>query len=81
MWIANNWSDYAVLDCGGGEKVERWGKQILVRPDPQAIWPKIETESAWKRANAVYHRSKSGGGVGNPQAARAVDNLVSGIDV
>ena len=62
MWIANNWSDYAVLDCGGGEKVERWGKQILVRPDPQAIWPKIETESAWKRANAVYHRSKSGGG-------------------
>ncbi|MGM9613802.1 MAG: class I SAM-dependent methyltransferase [Butyricicoccus sp.] len=62
MWIANNWSDYAVLDCGGGEKVERWGKQILVRPDPQAIWPKIETESAWKRANAIYHRSKSGGG-------------------
>ena len=62
MWIANNWSDYAVLDCGGGEKVERWGKQILVRPDPQAIWPKIETESAWKRANAVYYRSKSGGG-------------------
>ncbi len=62
MWIANNWSDYAVLDCGGGEKVERWGKQILVRPDPQAIWPKIETENAWKRANAIYHRSKSGGG-------------------
>ena len=62
MWIANNWSDYAVLDCGGGEKVEKWGPHILVRPDPQAIWPKIETESAWKRANAVYHRSKSGGG-------------------
>ncbi len=62
MWIANNWSDYAVLDCGGGEKVEKWGPHILVRPDPQAIWPKIETESAWKHANAVYHRSKSGGG-------------------
>lgn len=62
MWIANDWSDYAVLDCGGGEKVEKWGPHILVRPDPQAIWPKIDTESAWKRAGAIYHRSKSGGG-------------------
>ena len=62
MWIANNWSDYAVLDCGGGEKVEKWGPHILVRPDPQAIWPKIDSVSAWKRANAIYHRSKSGGG-------------------
>ena len=62
MWIANNWSDYAVLDCGGGEKVEKWGPHILVRPDPQAIWPKIDSVNAWKRANAIYHRSKSGGG-------------------
>lgn len=62
MWIADNWSDYAVLDCGGGEKVEKWGPHILVRPDPQAIWPKIDSVGAWKRANAVYHRSKSGGG-------------------
>lgn len=62
MWIANNWSDYAVLDCGGGEKVERWGPHILVRPDPQAIWPKIDSVNAWKRAGAIYHRSKSGGG-------------------
>ena len=35
MWIADQWKDYAVLDCGGGEKVERWGNQVLVRPDPQ----------------------------------------------
>ncbi len=62
MWIANNWSDYAVLDCGGGEKVEKWGPHTLVRPDPQAIWPKIDSVNAWKRANAIYHRSKSGGG-------------------
>ena len=38
MWIADGWKNYELLDCGGGEKLERWGKQILVRPDPQAIW-------------------------------------------
>ena len=37
MWIADGWNDYELLDCGGGEKLERWGKQTLVRPDPQAI--------------------------------------------
>lgn len=62
MWIAKDWSDYAVLDCGGGEKVERWGDQVLIRPDPQAIWPRQEGERAWKTANAHYHRSSSGGG-------------------
>lgn len=62
MWIANEWSDYAVLDCGGGEKVEKWGPHILVRPDPQAIWPKAPAEAAWKQANATYHRSRTGGG-------------------
>lgn len=43
MWIADKWKDFEVLDCGNGEKVERWGKQVLVRPDPQAIWPKQKT--------------------------------------
>ncbi len=62
MWIANNWSDYTVLDCGGGEKLERWGDQVLVRPDPQAIWPRAEEDRVWNRANAVYHRSNAGGG-------------------
>lgn len=38
MWIADQWQDYELLDCGGGEKLERWGRQTLVRPDPQAIW-------------------------------------------
>ena len=38
MWIADKWQDYELLDCGGGEKLERWDKQFLVRPDPQAIW-------------------------------------------
>lgn len=38
MWIAEKWQDYELLDCGDGEKLERWDKQLLVRPDPQAIW-------------------------------------------
>ena len=62
MWIANHWSDYTILDCGGGEKLERWGDQVLVRPDPQAIWPRAEEDRVWNRANAVYHRSNAGGG-------------------
>ena len=62
MWIANNWKEYAVIDCGGGEKVERWGNQVLVRPDPQAIWPRAEDCRAWDKPNAIYHRSKAGGG-------------------
>ena len=61
MWIADKWEDYELLDCGGGEKLERWGRQILVRPDPQAIWPKQRPE-IWTRADAHYHRSQKGGG-------------------
>ena len=62
MWIADNWKDYAVLDCGGGEKIERWGNQILQRPDPQAIWPRDKDCKIWNRPNAIYHRSNAGGG-------------------
>lgn len=62
MWIAKDWVDYKILDCGGGEKVETWGDYTLVRPDPQAIWNKTDSIKAWKTANAFYHRSKSGGG-------------------
>lgn len=62
MWIADNWKDYAVLDCGGGEKIERWGSQTLQRPDPQAIWARDKDCKAWNRPNAIYHRSNAGGG-------------------
>ena len=62
MWIAEQWRDYELLDCGGGEKLERWGEQYLVRPDPQAIWDSPRKNPAWKRANARYLRSQSGGG-------------------
>ena len=59
MWVASDWKDYELLDCGGGRRYERWGKQYLVRPDPQAIWQPAEE---WKRVDAVYHRSNTGGG-------------------
>ena len=62
MWIADHWKDYAVLDCGGGEKIERWGNQILQRPDPQAIWPRDKDCKIWNKPNAIYHRSNAGGG-------------------
>ncbi|MCD7761079.1 MAG: class I SAM-dependent methyltransferase [Clostridiales bacterium] len=62
MWIADRWKDYELIDCGGGEKVERWGKTVLVRPDPQAIWNTPRERREWKRPDGRYHRSSSGGG-------------------
>ena len=62
MWIADNWKDYEVIDCSKGEKLERWGDYILVRPDPQVIWDTPRKEKGWHKMNAHYHRSKKGGG-------------------
>ncbi len=62
MWTSQHWKDYELLDCGRGEKLERWGDHILVRPDPQAIWNTPRTLSAWKKPDARYARSSSGGG-------------------
>lgn len=62
MWIADNWKDYEVIDCSKGEKLERWGRFILVRPDPQVIWDTPQTEERWKKKNGHYHRSQKGGG-------------------
>ncbi len=62
MWIADNWKDYEIIDCSGGEKLERWGRYILVRPDPQVIWDTPRTDKGWKHRNGHYHRSKKGGG-------------------
>ena len=61
MWIADKWEDYELLDCGGGEKLERWGNVVLARPDPQIIWNTPKGDS-WKKINARYLRSRSGGG-------------------
>ncbi|MDE6992454.1 MAG: class I SAM-dependent methyltransferase [Lachnospiraceae bacterium] len=62
MWIANNWKDYEVIDTASGEKLERWGKYILVRPDPQVIWNTEREDHRWKKPNGHYHRSSNGGG-------------------
>ncbi len=60
MWIADNWKDYEVIDTSKGEKLERWGKYILVRPDPQVIWNTPKTLPGWKKMNGHYHRSQKG---------------------
>ncbi|MGI6017397.1 MAG: class I SAM-dependent methyltransferase [Marvinbryantia sp.] len=62
MWIAENWKDYEVIDTSKGEKLERWGTYLLVRPDPQVIWNTPRQQRGWKHPNAHYHRSKKGGG-------------------
>ena len=62
MWIADNWKDYEVIDTSSGEKLERWGDYILVRPDPQVIWNTPKNNSGWKKPNGHYHRSSKGGG-------------------
>lgn len=65
MWIAKDWKDYEVLDCTGGEKLERWGKYTLVRPDPQVIWQTPKEHKGWREYNARYARSNTGGGQWN----------------
>ena len=62
MWISNNWRDYELLDCGDGERLERWGKYLLVRPDPQAIWRPVGKHPGWRKHDARYQRASTGGG-------------------
>ena len=62
MWKADQWKDYEVLDTSDGEKLERWGSFYLVRPDPQVIWSTPRQDPRWKRFDARYARSSTGGG-------------------
>ena len=62
MWIADKWQDFEVIDCSKGEKLERWGKYYLVRPDPQVIWDTPRRNSHWNDRNGRYRRSETGGG-------------------
>jgi 23S rRNA (cytosine1962-C5)-methyltransferase len=62
MWSQNSWKDYEVLDTSCGEKLERWGDYILIRPDPQVVWNTPKTHPMWKKANGHYFRSREGGG-------------------
>ncbi len=61
MWICDNWSDYELLDATGGERLERWGDYILIRPDPQVIWNTEKLDPRWRRADGVYKRRGGGG--------------------
>ena len=62
MRFSQDWKDYELLDCSCGERLERWGKVTLIRPDPQVVWQTPKTHPLWKKADAVYHRSNTGGG-------------------
>ena len=62
MWLSDKWIDYELIDCGRGEKLERWGDQLLVRPDPQAIWNTPRSHPGWKKNAGRYARSSTGGG-------------------
>ena len=62
MITASNWTDYEILDTSCGEKLERWGSYLLIRPDPQVVWQTDKKDPGWRRCNAHYHRSSRGGG-------------------
>ena len=62
MWVSDKWTDYELIDCSNGERLERWGSYILIRPDPQVIWHTPKEHPGWTAADAHYHRSSSGGG-------------------
>lgn len=62
MLVAAGWKDYELIDAGDGERLERWGRIVLRRPDPQALWPKTAPEAVWEDVHGHYHRSSTGGG-------------------
>ena len=62
MWVSDKWEDYELIDCSDGEKLERWGEHVLVRPDPQVIWSTARRDKRWSQPDARYHRSSGGGG-------------------
>ena len=62
MNIAKNWEDYKIIDMANGQKLEKWGDYTLSRPDPQIVWKNKSFPEEWKKADAVYLRSKTGGG-------------------
>ncbi len=62
MRPADSWKDYELIDATNGNRLERWGTTLLVRPDPQVVWKTAENTPLWQKADAVYHRSSAGGG-------------------
>lgn len=66
MRYCKDWKEYELIDCSGGERLERWGKEVLIRPDPQVIWQTQKDKALWSEASARYLRSKTGGGQWEP---------------
>ena len=62
MWLSDKWKDYELLDATDGERLERWGEYILIRPDPQIIWKTGRNHPLWRKADGIYRRSSGGGG-------------------
>ncbi len=62
MWVADKWQEYTIIDTSCGDKLEKWGRYSLVRPDPQVIWKTEKKNPLWRSADAKYKRSKTGGG-------------------
>ncbi len=62
MYLSDKWKDYRIVDASGGEKLEYWGKYLLRRPDPIAVWDDKADIRKWNSPDAWYHRSSKGGG-------------------
>ena len=62
IFTADKWKDYELIDCSDGQRLERWGKVVMIRPDPQVIWQGRRESPLWDRASGIYKRSSSGGG-------------------
>ena len=62
MFVADSWKEYKLIDASDGERLEQWGKYILIRPDPQIIWSGTKKSPLWKKADGIYKRSNKGGG-------------------
>ncbi len=77
MRTAENWKDYKILDTSNGEKLERWGKAVLVRPDPQIIWNTPHNSPLWNKNDGHYKRSSSGGGKWNDEAVTQKEWTIS----
>lgn len=79
MWLSDQWKDYELIDCGRGEKLERWGDQLLVRPDPQAIWNTPRTHRGWKVNSGRYARSSTGADSGGTSPCPSAGPSPTGI--
>ena len=77
MWLADDWKDYEVIDCSQGEKLERWGRYLLVRPDPQVIWATPQGHKGWNHMNGHYTAAAKAGASGNFLICRNSGPLVT----